>query len=227
MIDSLFKYFLSRENKISTKAAIGILGIIAVLLLNDYLNFSDSYIVNNKISQIKNLNSIIKDSASDCQTVLFAVEARKKIISDSSFVDISKNYMQKLSWENKTVPHNQSKIEEKVTKPSKIRLDYKDIWLHLSSSGLIYLIGFVVGVFTFFNNKGSLISNFAIAIAVISIFVVFACFVTYFMWLIPVLSMDYLILNYILNLVLQVLLITSMVYGTRKIEKIKNEMSMY
>lgn len=204
-IDKVFDIILDKQTKLSKKAAILFMIIIGVLFLNDFFNFSSSYVINNNISQIKELNVIIGDTISDFETKKFAIELRKKIIHRKNFFDLSNDYFNEIDWKN--IKHQNHPESRGGSIKLGIGNKSKPFWLHLTAGGIFYLLSLLSLLVLFFDKSTSTIVRIGNALLTFIIFFGVGWLCTMMMSLIPIINSDYLFLNYIVNIIIQFLLI--------------------
>ena len=101
-INKILEFVLNEEKKISSKAAIIIVVIVGVIIIDNVFSFSYSYSTDRKIEQIKKLNDIITDPASDKDTKNFAISLRKEISKRQNILKIFKIYISEFHFSNNT-----------------------------------------------------------------------------------------------------------------------------
>lgn len=212
IFDKIFHLILDKQTKLSSKAAIIFLIVLIVLLLNNIFNFSSSYVLNNNISQIKELNLIIGDTISDLETKNYAKELREKIIHDKNIIELTYEYFNDINWQNITKHQNHPESRGATVKFgfSNARLTF---WQHLSAGGFFYLLSFISLFFGFFPKSTSVIEKLSNSILTSFYLFLIGFLCTMIMTLIPVISNSFIFINYIINLIIQFFIL----YGITKI----------
>jgi hypothetical protein len=202
-MESIIKYFFDRQIRISSKAAFIVIGIALILILNDIFNFSSSYVINDKISQIKELNAIIKDSATDEKTKYYAINARQEIIENSNCINNSIDYFKNISWENKVEMINNPNDREVIEASQKENIKLNVILQHLTSGGFFYILGIIFVFVIIFDKNQELLDKLGTSIFVLIIFFLIGWFWSAIIGLIPIIDKNQIWINYTVNLAAQ------------------------
>ena len=192
---------MTKKKAISSKAALVVLALLAVLLVDNVLGFSYSYSLTNKVNHIQKLNAIISDSTSDKSTINYAMSLRKDVFVRKNILENVQAFVINSFKEN-------SELGE--THNSKINQINPNVFLfHVTSSGSFYLVAiFMFPVMLFVDRTSSSFSQKLVMS--LFLFIMFAGIGIFFYWicsLIPMILTNSWILNYICNLLIQGLFI--------------------
>ena len=198
--DKLTDFVFDERKKISSKAAIIILSILGLVLVDNLIGFSYSYLLNNKIEEVQKLNSIISDKSSDKLTIKYAVKLRNETLLRKNVLEKINDYLSDLSF-NKN-------IEE----PKKSNLPKKDVyniapnnfWFHFTSGGIYYFFSILMlPLMLFLDKSSSILQRITMSILLFAMFSGIGFFFFWICSLIPMILSNSWLLNYILNLVIQ------------------------
>ncbi|RYJ39113.1 hypothetical protein NU08_1951 [Flavobacterium anhuiense] len=215
--DKFFDFVFDERKKISSKAAIIILVLFGVLLINNVLGVSSNYVVNNKIEQIQKLNLIISNPASDSVTIKAAKKIREEIFSRKSVLEYSYDYFAQLSFRKDIKKDNISKSVkpvEEIDAPS-------DFWFYFTASGVYILLGIAMIFLMLFIDKVSTISQrVAVTLILVTTFFGLGQIFYWLCSLIPMILSNSWILNYLVNLIIQIGTIFIFIWMNIKLQKL-------
>ncbi|WP_338838982.1 hypothetical protein [Flavobacterium ginsenosidimutans] len=215
--DKFFDFVFDERKKISSKAAIIILVLFGVLLINNVLGISSNYVINNKIEQIQKLNLIISNPASDDVTIKSAKKIREEIFLRKSILEYSYDYFSKLSFRKETKTDNTSKSVkslEDINTPN-------DFWFYFTASGVYIILGIAMIFLMLFIDKVSTISQrVAITLLLVTIFLGLGQFFYWLCSLIPMILSNSWLLNYLVNLIIQIGTIFTFIWINIKLQKL-------
>lgn len=208
-------YFLFDENRrLSSKAAVVVFIVLAIFLIDNILGFSYYFSSEKKIEQVQRLTTIIKDATSDSTTKAFAIELRSEIIDRENVVTQSLSFFRNIKWKSSkkhlaNIPKNPVKTNESIIK--------NNFWFHFTAGGLYYLLAVLMIPIMIFTDKTTSFSQ-RLATGILTA-VLFYGFGLLFYWicnLIPQISKSTWIWNYILNLIIQIIVIGLLVAAGQK-----------
>lgn len=146
VVDSLVS-FVNEQKKTSHKITVIVVIIISVVIMDNVFGLSFHYTINNKMNDLKNVNSIIYDPNSDSITKNEAIRLRSQIIN-------RKSWFSYFSFRKISRNENTATIINPATNPnaklSPIRNDFVYI---LSTSGIFIFMGIsIIGILLFSYN---------------------------------------------------------------------------
>ena len=198
--DKLTDFVFDERKKISSKAAIIILSILGLLLIDNLIGFSYSYLLNNKIEEVQKLNSIISDKSSDNLTIKHAIRLRNETLLRKNVLEEINDYLLELSF-------NKNLSESKKTNFSKEEsydLSPNNFWFHVTSSGIYYFFGILMlPLMLFLDNSSSILQRITMSILLSAMFIGMGLFFFWICSLIPMILNNSWFLNYLINFVIQ------------------------
>lgn len=148
-IEPLAKAIFDPKSRLSTKAAILIVTIIMLFIVDGIFGYSYFYFSNRKIEQITRLSTLLKDTTLDLETKSEVIRLQKDVIGHTRLTD---NLMPFFKSTNIS-----KAFENSVTKEGKKRNLF---WFHLTAGGLFYIMSLLYIPAIFFINKRSVITDF-------------------------------------------------------------------
>ena len=198
--DKLTDFVFDERKKISSKAAIIILSILGLLLTDNLIGFSYSYLLNNKIEEVQKLNSIISDKSSDNLTIKHAVRLRNETLLRKNVLEEINDYLSGLSF-------NKNLSEPKKTNFSKKEsydISPNNFWFHVTSSGIYYFFGILMlPLMLFLDKSSSILQRITMSILLSAMFSGMGLFFFWICSLIPMILNNSWFLNYLINFVIQ------------------------
>ena len=213
-IDKITEFLFDENRRLSSKAAVVVFTIIALLIIDNVLGFSYYYNTDKKVEQIQKLNIIIKDPTLDNTTKTFALHLRSEIIDRQNVLNQIFYFSINFKWFRfKQNPINSSK-EIDNTSESIVKNNF---WFHITAGGFYYLIAIsMLPGIVFFDKKTSLTQRIATGIFATILFFGLGLFFYWLFNFIPQVSSSTWIWNYLLNLILQFLLIALLIQTAKK-----------
>ena len=202
--DKLTDFVFDERKKISSKAAIIILALLGILLIDNIVGFSYSYLLDNKIEEVQKLNDIITNKSSDNFTINQAIKLRVEILNRKNVIEKINNYLVNVS-------NNESFTKTKIEKAQELNIDKNapnQFWFHFTSGGIYYFLAIIMFPLMLFVEKSStLIQRITMSILLIAMFSGIGLFFFWLCSLIPIILQDTWILNYAINIIIQGLFI--------------------
>lgn len=212
-IDKILNFITDRNRRLSSKAAIGILALMSVVVLDNVTGFSYYYNKNRQLEQLETIKILLSDSTLTVETRQKLVVLESHVLDRKSIIDYSLSFFKNISLTSSKQSQDTINNNPKIIR--------NNIWFLLSTSGIYILTTiFVVPVFLITDRKTPFWKLFASML----IFTI-VMFVTswFFYWLFDNILPDRLFgswtWNYIVNFILQIGLIIGMYFATTTINK--------
>jgi len=211
-IDHFTEFLFDEDKRLSSKAAVVVFIILAIIFVDNILGFSYSFSSDKKIEQVQKLNLILRDSTTDSTTKVFALNLRSQIIERKNIVNQTLSFFRGKS--NNTIKHhaNNPPANAKPNEPliSSIKNNF---WFNVTASGIYFLLAIIIiPVMLFTDKKTSFTQRFATGIATAISFVLFALFFIWVLGLIPQITNSTWVWNYVTNFLIQAAVIGLLVY---------------
>lgn len=198
--DKLTDFVFDERKKISSKAAIIILSLLGLLLIDNLIGFSYSYVLNNKIEQVQKLNTIISDNSSDKPTIKQAIILRNETLLRKNVIESVYDYLVGLSFNENLSKPNKTNSNEKINHentPNKF-------WFQMSSSGIYYFFGILMlPIILFLDKSSSVLQRVTVSILLFAMFSGIGLFFFWICSLIPMVLNNSWGLNYLINIIIQ------------------------
>lgn len=202
-IDHFADFLFDERRRLSSKAAVILFIILAVLLVDNLLGFSYSFAIDRKISQVQKLNTIIKDPSVDSSTKMFAINLRNRIIDRQDIVSQALSFFRGKS--NNSIKHQANKPTA-TAKPIDVSIK-NNFWFNFSASGFFFLLAIImIPLMLFADKTTSFIQRLGTGIATTFSLVLFGFFFIWLLGFIPQISNSTWVWNYILNGLIQILM---------------------
>lgn len=150
--DKLIDFVFDERKKISSKAAIIILSLLGILLVDNLVGFSYNYKISNKIEQVQKLNLIISDTKADDATKGSMLKLRDEVVNRKNIMEIFSEYISSFS-SNKTI------INKSGNNNVKVNVESRNSAFHLTSSILFYFLAIIMIPMMFFLDRTSSFSQ--------------------------------------------------------------------
>lgn len=212
-IDHIVEFLFDEHRRLSSKAAVVVFVILAILFVDNLLGFSHSFTTDKKIEQVQKLNTILKDSTTDSTTKAFALGLRTDIIRRQSIVNKTLSLLQGRS--NSSIKH-QTNNPPTNANPNDVAIK-NNFWFHLTAGGLWYLLAALMLPGMILTDKTtSLIQRIATGLLAAALFFGFGWFFYWLCSFIPQIAKTTWVWNYIINFILQALLVIILVAVLQK-----------
>jgi hypothetical protein len=198
--DKLTDFVFDERKKISSKAAIILLSLLGLLFIDNLIGFSHNYKLNNKIDHIQKLNALILDSKTDKSTKIYLIKLRNETLNRKNILEIFSEYV-------KSSPSDKTNINrpknDNIT--SNLTAESINTFFHLTSSILFYLLAILMIPFIFFLDRNSSFpQRIAMGLMLCLMFAGIGIFLYWLCSLIPKIWNESWIINYIINVLIQV-----------------------
>ncbi|MFN8415570.1 MAG: hypothetical protein U0U66_04480 [Cytophagaceae bacterium] len=192
--------FLFDENRrLSSKAAVVVLIILAIFIVDNILGFSYYYSTDKKIEQVQKLNSIINNASTDSITKSFSIKIRSEVIERGNVFTQSLVFLKNFKW-YESGADEVINIKPKITK--------SDFWFNITSGGLYYFIAIIIlPIYVFTDKNTSIMQRVGTGILMVAIFYGMGMFFGWLCSFIPQISNTTWGWNYLLNSSIQFLII--------------------
>lgn|SRR5690554_3194834 len=212
-IDKILNYITDSNRRLSSKAAIGILALMSIIVIDNITGFSYYYNKNRQLEQLETIKILLSDSTLTSETRQKLIVLETHVLERKSIIDYSLTFLKNISLTN-------SKQSE-ATKNNNGKIIRNNIWFLMSTSGIYILTTIlVVPVFLFMDKK----TPFLKLLASMIVFVIVMFFTSWFnYWLFDKIIPDRLwgnwTWNYIINFILQVGLMIGLYSATTIMNK--------
>jgi hypothetical protein len=153
VIKAIFKFFSLENLHFGYKLSVGILIVLAVLFVNDFLGLSRHFILNSKLEQIIQLKQVEPNILKDDTAVLNKYKKLKSaIINDQSKWEAFYSSVRNIAVRPRVLQSQQPNTPNNSGKSSKSTID----WVSIGAMGFFYMaIGFMVFAmfFSLFNKE--------------------------------------------------------------------------
>ncbi len=220
-LEPFLNFLFNDKKQLSHKAAVGFLVILSIIIVDNFLGFSYYYNNEKKIQQVESLNAIMKDSTVDNGVKNYAKELRFEIINRKNYFSIITEFFHNINTDNK----NKNVISYKPETPKTHQtIERNNIWFHITSGGLFYLIAILMIILIPFTDiSGSIIQK--IASGLLSGIIITAWGLLFY-WIcnfIPQISAHTWIWNYFVNIGIQIIVCTVLVIISQQSWKKKSK----
>lgn len=217
--DQFIVFLLDENKRLSTKTALVVLIIIAILFIDNYLGFSFHYINDKKIEQIQKVDNILKDTLIDTTSRNFALQIRSEIINRKNAIDYIHAYFR--VEPNKVIKQPAIVVNPIFVKPVTSQVIAKDnFWFNISSSGFYFALAIImIPLMLIVDKTTSILRRLATGITTTISFVLFGLFLIWTFGLIPQISNTSWIWNYLLNFFIQLSIIGVLFYVAKQKSK--------
>ena len=203
-IDSLINLVTDRARPLSSRATYTILIILLVLIADNLIGFSYYYNNDKKLDQLKSISVLLKDTTLPADTRGQLLNMEKEIGSRQNLKDYCFSFLKNISWT--------SSKNKQSTNVNNVKLSRNNFWQVITSGGFFILTILVFVPIIFITDKRTPFLQKIFAMFLIAILMVAAAwFYSWLFSLIPKIGKTW-TWNYILNVVLQVLLILMFLY---------------
>ncbi len=211
MVEKLWDYLTNSANQTFGKLALIIFGIAALLSVDYFFRFSDSYIAEKKIEQIGKIQEIIKQDSLRVESKNELIRIENQVIARQGFWDFLTSLIQSTT----------SSPKQKITAPIATKPIIKDhlsktpqisLFWHIVSSSWPFILLIMIVPFTPFVPSGQDKITFTAVIAIEIVFILLSAFYSFILRFIPIFENTF--WNYALNAIsipLLILLLSSFV----------------
>lgn len=208
-IDHFINFLFDEDRRLSSKAAVVVFIVVAIVFVDNILGFSYSFSLDKKIEQVQKLNLILKDSTTDSTTKSFAINLRSQIIERKDIVSQTLSFFRGKS--NSVIKHH---ANNPPATPRAIEVSIKNnFWFNISASGIYFLLAIImIPLMLFADKTTSLSQRLATGIATTVSFILFALFFIWVLGLIPQITNSTWIWNYLINFIIQVIIMGLLVH---------------
>lgn len=196
-IDNILSFVTDRNKKLSTRATIVILSVVALLALDNILGFTYNYKVNQKLEQLESVSELLEEEILTSGTRKELRKIELETVEREDVLDLFSRFVSSIE-----LPSN----DNSSGRPSGERNNF---WFLITSSGLYILVSLLFVPVLLFTDKET---HFGTLITGMIMFLLIMAFTSWFnYWLMGVLIPDQLFgswgWNYFANLLIQIGLI--------------------
>jgi hypothetical protein len=218
----LYEFATNRKLKLSHRAAFFVIGFFMIIAIDNIMGLSFHLKMSNRIDEIKRVDALLQNPASDSLTRQYAFKLKNDIIKRKDLLDLL------LFW---NAPSSQKDDPGNIGRePTKQRpmdsginvLEGRNKFWHLLTSGFsFYLMGILLFFIIIIDKKSSydtIATKLGTAILIFVSMFFFGYMLSFVFGFIPILFNSW-IYNYILNFVLQSAVIALSFYYSMKMDK--------
>jgi len=210
MIEPLIKgltYISDKSVSLTTRLLNVIIVLFVLFIINNSLNFLNSYKRNDKLQQLEKIATLLKDTTTTQKEKIFLSQEREKVICTKSYYEeiysFSLSFLKKFSFKS-LIPNFTSKTKDKQVIKSEAPI--KNFYLHyLFSSCFVILLAIFIPKFVIqspTNSNNSLTINI-LAVLMVWVILLFISFLfTYMFNIVP--TFRFVWINYVLDIIFQV-----------------------
>lgn len=207
-LDHFSEFLFDERRRLSSKAAVVLFIILAILFVDNILGFSHAYTADKKIEQVQKLNAILKDPTIDSTTKSFALSQRSDIIRRQNIINQVLSLFRGKS--NNSIKHQTSNPPANA-KPNDVSIK-NNFWFNTTAGGIYFLCAIIMLPIMLFTDKNtSFPQRLATGITFTIVFVLFGLFFIWMLDFIPQLSKTTWVWNYIINFLIQIGILTLLV----------------
>lgn len=203
-VESLINLVTDRARPLSSRATYTIVIVLLVLIADNLIGFSYYYNNDKKLDELKSISVLLKDTTLPADTRTYLLNMESEIVSRQNIKDYFVSFLKNISW---TSSKNKQSANTNNAKPIR-----DNFWQTITSGGLFILTVLIFIPIIFITDKRTPLLQKIFTIFVIAIIMFAAAW--FYSWLfsfIPMIGKTW-TWNYILNIVLQVLLILMFLY---------------
>jgi len=199
LLNSLFKFFTDKSQRLSRKALLIIGGIMLLILIDNTLSFSYYYNTEKRLEQIKEINEILNDSTLSNDETTILKKLRSDLIIRKTWKDHTYRIISQIEFKSDSSEITDNKENDKQNERSYF-------WHFLSSGWVFIFIMIVMPFIGLADKKTSLGTTIGILLVIEPLFLVMAWGFAKAFSYIPILFGNP-IVNYFLNVILSFILI--------------------
>jgi hypothetical protein len=212
-IVQLIDFLFNERIRLSSKTIIVIASLFTLFLLDNILGFSYYFNTSRKIEQLQKLNTIVNDTTLDKNTKEFVLNLRQNIINRENIITQSFFFFRNIKLTSSTKAHINKSIEVKEKAEIVLRNNF---WFHISAGGLYYLMGILMlPIMIFADKKPSIIQRIVTGIITGLVFYALGLLFYWICDFIPQLGNSTWIWNYLLNFLIQSILIIIIIVASQ------------
>ncbi|MBG0515305.1 hypothetical protein [Elizabethkingia meningoseptica] len=221
---NFLSFFTRNDIKLSHKTITGLSIFLLIILLDIQLGFSEHYFNSNKIDEIKNINIVIANPSTDSKTKNDLILMRNEIMQrDNIYSFFFNSFREVFSQNSKAVNKgiNNTVITDNNDNIliSPIR---NNLFFFMSICGALYLTSMAAVFIHIVDKRMGKLYNRIFSSLLLFIIANVACFSIYYLaGKIPMIYNDTWAWNYILNFGIQIIFIHSIIFVSKRIEKIE------
>ncbi len=212
IFEKIVAFYTDRTKKMSVKAGIAIIILIIIFFINDFSGFTYYYNINQKISNVEQINNVLSKNNLDYKTKQKLLNVQNEILNRKNVFEKTYDFISNVSFE---VPFQKNEN----TEIKQVDNSTNEIWHFVSSSWLlmILMLGFLIAVFM--DKQSTLVQGIPV-LFFIEIFLFLLCSAfAYVFEFIPIINRDYMFINYFINFILHFLVLYCIYLSVKKMTK--------
>jgi hypothetical protein len=212
-IDNILNFITDTKKRLSTRATIFILSVLAIFIIDNVIGFSHHYNNQKKLDQLKTISELL-----DRPNLTENTKKELKLLESETFerqniLNYSLSFLKNIASTDNKQSQNITKTET-----STIR---SNVWFLISSSGLYILVTILVVPVLLLTDRKTPFLKLLASMIMFGLVMFFTSWFNY--WLFDKIIPDELFgswtWNYIANFILQIGLILGLLFATKTIEK--------
>lgn len=213
-LDHITEFLFDENRRLSSKAALVVFVVIAVIFIDNILGFSYYYNIEKKVEQVQKLNSLIKDPTTDSTTKSFAIVLRSEILERENMINHVVLFFRNMKWsQSKDIQTNKNKTTQAIINT----VEKNSFWFHLSAGGLYYLLSLLmIPIMVFTDKNTSLPQRIATGILAGAVFFSLGWLFYWLCTFIPQISSVTWFWNYTINFILQLFILGLLIISGSK-----------
>ena len=206
-------FITDKSKRLSARAAIFIICVLLILLADNIVGFSYYYNKERQLEQLKSVTDLLKDPAVDAQT-------RRKLLSLQREFLNRKDVIDHISG----IGHNISISSDQTVSPTENKaLESRNFyWFLFSTSGIYILVTVILLPILLLFDRNTPFLQLLLMEIIFGIVMFFTAWFNYWLFdkIIPYKLFGSWTWNYIVNFILQIILMIGLYWTTKKIESI-------
>lgn len=143
--NGVLNYLTDDKNKLSHKSLVVVAILIIIVILDNTLNFSNSFVNYRKLEQIEKINNILKDTSLNDIEREILTKSRLDVINHKTLFQKTYDYFSSFNFRT-----NSEDLGKSETGIVEIKSNERIYWVHLLTSSWIYIVfGLIVLVQNF------------------------------------------------------------------------------
>ncbi|MCD8401398.1 hypothetical protein G1K66_12405 [Tenacibaculum finnmarkense] len=211
-IDNILNFVTDTKKRLSTRATIFIISIIAFLVFDNIIGFSHYYNQQKQLDQLKTISELLEKKSLSAKSKKELKKLESETFERQDMLDYSMSFLKNISSTDNKQSQNITNTETKTIR--------SNIWFLISSSGIYILTTFLVVPVLLITDRETAFLKLLASMIMFCIVMFFTSWFNY--WLFDKIIPDELfgswVWNYIINFIIQIGLLVGLYYSTKTIE---------
>ena len=211
--EHIFDFITDKSKRISARATIFIISILLLLLADNIVGFSYYYNKERQLEQLKTVTVLLKDNTLDIRTRYKLKLLQQEFLSRKDFIDHIVSFGDNISIASQK--SNDVTINESLKKRS-------FYWFLFSTSGIYILVTIILLPILLLFDRNTPFLQLLLMLIMFAIVMFFTSWFNYWLFdkIIPYEIFGSWVWNYIINFLLQMVLISGLYWTTKKLENV-------